>query len=80
MKSNSIFAILLIFCCLLMFSANTAYAYLDPATGSMIVQAVIAAVVAISVSIGIFWSRLRSFFSRLFGRKNNRKENDTNNN
>ncbi|TFH38057.1 MAG: hypothetical protein E4G96_10910, partial [Chrysiogenales bacterium] len=41
-----------------------AFAYLDPATGSMIVQAVIAAVAAVSVSVGIFWKRLKSFFGR----------------
>ncbi len=46
------------------------YAYIDPGTGSMIVQAVIAAIAAVSVSAGIFRHRLRSFFSRIFGRKN----------
>lgn len=44
-----------------------AYAYLDPGTGSMIVQALIAAVTAVSVSAGIFWKRLRGFFMK--GRK-----------
>ena len=46
------------------------YAYIDPGTGSMIVQAVIAAIVAVSVYAGIFRRRLRSFFGRIFGRKN----------
>ena len=41
-----------------------AWAYLDPGTGSMIVQALIAAVAAVSVSIGIFWKRLRAFFGK----------------
>ena len=48
---------------------SQAYAYIDPATGSMIVQAVIAVVAAASVTLGIFWSRVRSFLSRFFGRK-----------
>jgi len=43
------------------------FAYIDPGTGSMIVQAVIAAFAAVSVSIGIFWKRLRAFFGK--GRK-----------
>ena len=47
---------------------NRAYAYIDPGTGSMIIQAVIAAIAVASVSIGIFWRRLRAFFERLFGR------------
>ena len=50
--------------------AKSAYAYLDPGTGSMLVQAVIAAVAAASVSIGVFRRRLLSFFGRIFGRKN----------
>lgn len=49
--------------------AKRAHAYIDPGTGSMLVQAAIAAVAAVSVSIGVFRSRIRSFFGRLFGRK-----------
>jgi len=49
---------------------NRAHAYIDPGTGSMIIQAVIAAIAVASVSIGIFWRRLRAFFERLFGRNN----------
>lgn len=44
--------------------APPAYAYLDPGTGSMIVQALIAAFAAVSVSVGIFWKRLKAFFER----------------
>jgi hypothetical protein len=44
-------------------------AYIDPGTGSMMVQALIAAIAAASVTIGIFWNRVRSFFSRWFGSK-----------
>lgn len=69
MKTNSRFVVSLSALCVLMFSANPAYAYLDPGAGSMLVQAVIAAVAAASVSIGVFRRRIRSFFGRLFGRK-----------
>jgi len=44
-----------------------AFAYLDPGTGSMIIQAVIAAFAAVGVSLGLFWKRLRAFFGK--GRK-----------
>jgi hypothetical protein len=53
----------------LMLSTKPAYAYLDPGTGSMVVQALIATVAAVSVTIGIFWHRLKSFFGRMFGRE-----------
>lgn len=46
-----------------------AFAYLDPGTGSMLVQALLAAVAAVSVSIGMFRRRLQAFFSRFFGKK-----------
>jgi len=48
---------------------NQAHAYLDPATGSMIIQAVLAVVAAAAVSIGIYWARVKVFLSNLFGRK-----------
>lgn len=69
METNSKLIMSLIALCILMLSANPAYAYLDPGTGSMVVQAVIAAVAAVSVSIGIFRRRLISLFGRIFGRK-----------
>jgi hypothetical protein len=50
---------------------NQSYAYIDPGTGSMLVQAVLAAIAAVSVSIGVFWRRIRSFLDRLFGRNRN---------
>ena len=36
----------------------SAFAYVDPGTGSMIVQAVIAALVAGAAFIGVFWRKL----------------------
>ena len=48
---------------------NQAHAYIDPATGSMVIQAVLAVVAAAAVSIGIFWGRVKLFLSGLFGRK-----------
>ena len=50
---------------------DQSYAYIDPGTGSMLVQAVLAAIAAVSVSIGIFWHRIRSFLNRLFNRNRN---------
>jgi hypothetical protein len=50
----------------LLFASNPAYAYLDPGTGSMIVQAIIGMVVAVSVSLSIFRNRIKAFLKRLF--------------
>ncbi len=61
------------------FWATPAHAYLDPGTGSMLVQALIAVVAAVSVSLGIFRRRIRSIFNRILGRKDNEKENTSGN-
>jgi hypothetical protein len=46
------------------------YAYLDPGTGSMILQAVLAAIVGSAVAIKIFWRRIKSLCLRLVGKGN----------
>jgi DUF1365 family protein len=60
---------------LLMFFTKPAYAYIDPGTGSMMIQAVIAGIAAASVSIGIFWKRIKLFLSRISGRKQKEEPN-----
>jgi hypothetical protein len=46
-----------------------AYAYLDPGTGSIVIQAVIAAV----VTLGIYLRQIRVFLRGLFSRKQEAK-------
>jgi len=52
----------LFFLGLVLFFPATAFAYLDPGTGSMIVQGILAAVAAVGVSAGIFWKKLKGLF------------------
>ena len=42
-----------------------AYGYLDPGTGSLIVQAAIATVVGIATAMKLYWSRIRAAFCRV---------------
>ena len=44
-----------------------AYGYLDPGTGSLIVQATIAAVVGIATAMKLYWSRIKAVLSRANG-------------
>jgi dolichol kinase len=39
-------------------------AYIDPGTGSYILQVLIAAFVAVSFTTKVFWKRIKKFFSR----------------
>lgn len=41
-----------------------AYAYLDPGTGSIIIQSIIGAFAVGAASISLFWQRVKSFFFR----------------
>jgi hypothetical protein len=43
---------------------SDALAYLDPGTGSLIVQSVIAALAAIGYGLRLYWGRIRSLFKR----------------
>ena len=41
-----------------------AFAYLDPGTGSLVVQSVIAALAAVGYAVRLHWSRIRMWFHR----------------
>lgn len=43
---------------------RAAYAYIDPGTGAMVVQALIAAVAAIGTAMTLGWSRIKAMFGR----------------
>lgn len=44
-----------------------AYAYLDPATGSIILQGLIAGIAGLAVVLRLYWARVKGFFRRLGG-------------
>jgi hypothetical protein len=45
-------------------SAALRLAYLDPGTGSMILQAVVATLAGTAVAVSAYWKRIKAFFSR----------------
>jgi hypothetical protein len=55
---------LLIVAILLLLVSRPVYAYLDPGTGSMIVQGLLAALAALSAVVAASWTHIRRFFSR----------------
>lgn len=60
--------ILIIFGILLIFPKTT-YAYLDPGTGSYVLQVVLAAMVGLAYTLKIYWTNIKTFFLNLFSRK-----------
>tara|TARA_B100000401_G_C52398957_1_gene527885 strand:- start:277 stop:501 length:225 start_codon:yes stop_codon:yes gene_type:complete len=69
-KINSI-VFLILFC--LVFSTD-AYAYIDPGSGSIILQAIIAAIAGAGTAITIYWKKVKLFFSKIFKKKDNENE------
>ena len=59
---------------LLLIFTNQAEAYLDPGTGSMLLQVILGGVAAVGVAIKLYWHKLRVVFG--MGKKE-RPEDDT---
>lgn len=49
---------------LIVFTASPAYAYLDPGTGSILLQGLIAGIAGVTVYFRSYWWRLMSFFRK----------------
>lgn len=49
--------------------AAPAQAYLDPGTGSILLQGLLAAIAAAAAVCGVFWHRVKSFFASIFSPK-----------
>ncbi len=48
--------------------ADDAHAYIDPGSGSYILQLVIAGLLGAGFAVKIYWKRIRAFFGSLFSR------------
>ena len=44
------------------FVYSNAFAYIDPGTGSIILQGLIAGIAAAGATISIYWTKIKSFF------------------
>ena len=49
--------------------SKNAYAYLDPGTGSYIIQLLIAAFVGIGFAVRLFWGRIKDFFKKILSKQ-----------
>lgn len=62
MKRLSLFLLSVLF-------SSPVFAYLDPGTGSLIIQMTIAGILSVGFVIKTYWYRLVSFFNRILGRE-----------
>ena len=56
------------------FIQSNAYAYIDPGTGSIMLQALIGGIAAAGAAISFYWSKIKSFFSK--EKKNDKRPNN----
>jgi hypothetical protein len=42
------------------------FAYIDPGTGSYVIQVLIAAFIGISFAVKLYWKKIKAFLSRFF--------------
>ena len=56
---------------------TNAYAYLDPGTGSFILQAIIGFLAAISAGFLYYRTKVKNFFIKLFKKNNNDEKTDS---
>ena len=49
---------------LVMFWPSASQAYLDPATGSMLIQLLVGGAVAIGVTLKMYWEKVRFFWQK----------------
>ncbi len=55
--------LLLCFVLLVLFP-SVSMAYIDPGTGSMIIQMIVAGLVAVGISGKVFWGRIKGLFNK----------------
>ena len=60
---------------ILTISTNRAFAYLDPGTGSIILQAILGFIAATLATLSFYWNKVKIFFSKLL-KKNKKNEKD----
>ena len=66
---NSLLRTLTLLVVLSCLSPRQAYAYMDPGTGSYILQLLIAALLGVSFAVKMFWMRIKTFFTNLVSRQ-----------
>jgi len=53
------------------FFVSNAYAYLDPSTGTVIIQAVIGALVGVGIALKLYWAKIKYLLSERLSKTKN---------
>ena len=69
---KTIYIIILFTLSNLLFSTKS-FAYIDPGSGSILLQAIIAAIAGAGTALSIYWKKIKLFFTKIFKKKANDK-------
>lgn len=58
-------------------SSNYTFAYLDPGSGSIILQAILAALATAGATITFYWRKIKIYFKNIFSKKKNEENKDS---
>ena len=58
-------------------SLNYTFAYLDPGSGSIILQAILAALATAGATITFYWRKIKIYFKNIFSKKKNEENKDS---
>lgn len=61
-------------------SSSNAYAYLDPGTGSSILQIILAFIAGIGAFFSMYWNKLKFFLKKIFKKNEQSEDKDKTNN
>ncbi len=53
---------------------SKSFAYLDPGTGSIILQAIIGFIAASIATLTVYWNKFKNFFTRIFSKKDKKNK------
>ena len=70
LKQYQVFLLMIIPSIFYQFSVPDAFAYIDPGTGSIIIQMIIGGLVGTGIAVKVFWYRIKSALSPSFKRNN----------
>ncbi len=73
MKYYQVFTLTIVY---LLCSMSYVNAYIDPGTGSIILQAILAFIAGAAATVSLWWGNLKMFIKKIF--KSEKKDNETN--
>ena len=63
---------------LIFFLTTPVYAYLDPGTGNIIIQAILAFIATTITTLSFYWTKVKIFLSKIFKKDKSEKEKNLN--